>query len=443
MSLTNQKLFSFKERRNELISLVQQQHKDVSSGKILLFANFERDGYFYKQDSSFYYFTGLEEPAAVLCLDLATSQSMLFVPNFGKERAKWVAEAIEPDKEKAHALGFDAIEYLGKPCVGYQCHPFFTQPEYENFLRLVQEWLSKGEKVFTLNPTNASEYIEQRFVLQRIASTIPTFEHSLINISGLVAQLRRKKSKGEIEQLYKAIAITIDAQEAAINMLQIGKKEYEIQAAIEYHFIAGGGSAAFPSIVASGKNSTILHYMHNTKTLVSGDLVVIDIGARYNNYCADITRTYPVSGTFTQRQREIYTLVLETQEYIANIAKPGLWLSNKNHPDKSLNHLAKKFLEDRGYGHYFPHGIGHFLGLDVHDVGDSAEPLQVGDIITIEPGIYIPDESIGVRIEDDYWIVPDGVICLSENLPKQPDDIEEAIAQSRQFDNEQDEEGEA
>jgi Xaa-Pro aminopeptidase len=119
--------------------------------------------------------------------------------------------------------------------------------------------------------------------------------------------------------------------------------------------------------------------------------------------------------------------VLDTQNYIASIAKPGMWLSYKEKPDQSLNHLARAFIKEKGYDHYFPHGIGHFLGLDVHDVGDYTEPLKAGDVITIEPGIYIPEEQIGVRIEDDYWIVKDGAICLSEGLPKTADEIEEMV----------------
>jgi Xaa-Pro aminopeptidase len=121
--------------------------------------------------------------------------------------------------------------------------------------------------------------------------------------------------------------------------------------------------------------------------------------------------------------------VLETQEYIASLAKPGIWLSNKDKPEQSLNHLAKKYLTERGYGAYFPHGIGHFLGLDVHDVGDYSVPLREGDVITIEPGIYIPEENIGIRIEDDYWIVKDGVVCLSEFIPKRAEDIEAIVQQ--------------
>jgi Xaa-Pro aminopeptidase len=189
---------------------------------------------------------------------------------------------------------------------------------------------------------------------------------------------------------------------------------------------------AFPSIVASGKNGTVLHYNENKGALKDGELVVIDIGAELENYCADLTRTYPVSGSFTKRQKELYTLVLETQTYVAEQAKPGIWLKNPDKPDQSLHHLAYKFLEKRGYAKYFPHGIGHYLGLDVHDVGSYSEPLHEGDVITIEPGIYIPEESIGIRIEDNYWITKNGSVCLSENLPKEVEDIEMFMQQIAQ-----------
>jgi Xaa-Pro aminopeptidase len=246
--------------------------------------------------------------------------------------------------------------------------------------------------------------------------------------------MRRKKDMGEIEALYKAVEITMLAHEAAAHALGHGVLEGEVQANLEYMFTGSGARCAFPSIVAGGKNGTVLHYVENSDQVKNGDLVIVDIGAENDYYCADLTRTYPVSGKFTQRQREIYNLVLATQEYIAELAKPGMWLSNKEHPDKSLNHLAKKYLSDRGYGHYFVHGIGHYLGLDVHDVGDYTTPLQEGDVITIEPGIYIPEEGIGVRIEDDFWIVRDGVVCLSDPLPRTVEEIEHFMKEGLEAD---------
>jgi Xaa-Pro aminopeptidase len=131
---------------------------------------------------------------------------------------------------------------------------------------------------------------------------------------------------------------------------------------------------------------------------------------------------------FTPRQREVYSIVLETQEYIAGVAQPGYWISNKDVPEKSLQHLALDYLKDQGYDRYFIHGIGHFLGMDVHDVGDYKEPLKEGDVITIEPGIYIPEEQLGIRIEDNYWITSHGAVCMSEDLPREPHEIEEFMA---------------
>lgn len=186
--------------------------------------------------------------------------------------------------------------------------------------------------------------------------------------------------------------------------------------------------SCFPIIVGSGSNSTVLHYTENNNVLEKDDVVVVDIGARYEHYCGDITRTYPVSGKFTKRQKEIYNLVLAVQRYIEGIAKPGMWLSNKEHEDASLHHLAKKFLHEHGgYDSYFVHSLGHYLGLDAHDAGDYTQPLQSGDVITLEPGIYLKEEALGIRIEDNYWIVEDGNVCLSDQLPKDAEQIEELI----------------
>ena len=415
----------FKDRRNELVKMIQSKFAESAQGVVLLFGAFETHSVF-KQERSFYYLSGVQEPASAFTIDLSDNKSTLYVPNFGTERAKWVAGTLIPGQKDL--LGFDEIAYLGSKCKGYQCHPFFTSDEYADLISFVKQCVKEKRSIFTLNPQNASSYVEQRFILQRMQEMIPGLKELIIDISPLVASMRRIKHHQEIEYIYKAIDVTIDAQDAASRAIAMGKKEYEIQAIIEYMFTSRGCSIAFPSIVATGKNGTVLHYNDNNAVMQKGDLVVVDIGAEYNYYNADITRTYPASGIFNKRQKELYLIVLETQQHIADLAKPGMWVSNKEQEDKSLFHLAHKFLKDRGYDHYFPHGIGHYLGLDVHDVGDYSEPLKIGDVITIEPGIYIPEEGIGIRIEDNYWIVEDGNICLSEDLPRQPDDIELMMA---------------
>ena len=241
-----------------------------------------------------------------------------------------------------------------------------------------------------------------------------------------------------VARISRAIEITELAHEAAAQAIEPGILECEVQASLEYIMTASGSRPAFPSIVATGKNATILHYMANEAPLASGDLVVVDIGATQDGYCADLTRTYPVSGKFTKRQLELYKIVLDTQMYIADLAKPGMYLNHADHPEQSLHHLAKAFLKKHGLDQYFVHGIGHFLGLDVHDVGNVKEPLQENDVFTIEPGVYIPEEGIGIRIEDDYLIVKKGAICLSEHLPKDPAMIEEMVQEKLEDQHEQD-----
>lgn len=419
-------------RRRDLSSAVSQEYK--KEGIILIFAGFENERIRFRQESSFYYYTGITEPGCVAAIE-ADGKTTLWVPHTTTKRAQWVEADIPLTAENAKKFALQNIQFLGNQSLGYQFHPFFAPEEYESFIAFLQACLRTSRTIFTLNPTDAASYAEQRLILERLQKFIPTF--SVQDVSSLVHAARRRKDMHEIELLYRAIDITALAQEAAARAIAPDVNEAEVQASLEYMMTGSQARIAFPSIVAGGKNGTILHYSSNNTPLQEGDLVVVDIGAEYDYYCADITRTYPVSGTFTPRQRELYNLVLQTQQYIADLAKPGYWLSNKEQPDKSLHHLAKKFLDDRGYGKYFVHGLGHFLGLDVHDVGNYKEPLQEGDVFTIEPGIYIPEENIGIRIEDNYWVAKDTVVCLSEHLPKTITEIERLMREAKEGEHEE------
>jgi Xaa-Pro aminopeptidase len=420
-------------RRKELVNRVKAQHP-TKKGVILLIAGFEHEKYRFLQESSFFYCTGLQEPALVASLDLDDNTSTLYLPHCGVDRSIWLTPApVSLSQENSGTLGFTHVTYLGQKINGYQMSPFFSSADYEHLITRLTSVIAQGGSLFTCRPEIASNfYQEQRFILERLSTIIPGLTDHLIDISPLVANMRRVKTAEEVEYITRAIEVTAVAQEAAGKAIADGVNESEVQASLEYMITGSGATMAFPSIVASGANTTILHYHTNDRTMQHGDLVVVvDIGAQVQGYCADITRTYPVSGKFTQRQKELYKLVLEVQAYIANIAKPGMWLSNKDVPEKSLNHLAKKYLADHGgYDTFMPHGIGHFLGLDVHDVGDSTIPLQEGDVVTIEPGIYIRQEGIGIRIEDNYWIVGNGAVCLSDEIPKQMHEIE-ALVQER------------
>lgn len=427
LGITHQHDFSVNSlRRKDLLSSIKQTFPD-KDGLVVLFAGFENESRQFIQESSFYYLTGINEPGVVLVMDLQ-GNATLYTPKFDEARSKWIANSEQLTQTNSKQFALNEIKSLGSECKGYQFSPFFEQAQYQELISVLSGAVANGKSIFTLNPSSADQYIEQRLILERLKEFIPHYYSSVVDIAPLVAKQRRVKDMKEIETLYTAVEITSMAQEAAAKSIEAESLECEVQASLEYIFTAAQAQIAFPSIVGAGKNSTTLHYMVNKSVMKKGDLVVVDIGARYNNYCADITRTYPVSGTFTKRQREVYSLVLETQEYIAGIAKPGYWLNNADYPEKSLNHLAHAFLDKKGYGQYFTHGIGHYLGLDVHDVGDYKTPLQEGDVFTIEPGIYIAAESLGVRIEDDYWVVKDGVVCLSEQLIKKPEDIEAMMA---------------
>lgn len=419
----------YKTRRKELLNNIKQKF-NVTDGLLLLFSGFEHDRTVFRQDSSFYYLSGVTEPASALTASLS-GQTTLHIPNFGKERSRWIANSLEVSPEAAKQSGVDSIKYLGDRCAGYQLYPYFSQHEYALLIDMLKKHIQSQKPIFTLYPETPQHYFEQKFIIDRLKLFIPELGSVMHDVSDLVADLRRKKDMDEIEHLYRAVEVTILAQESAAQTIEDEVTEHEVQASIEYMFIGSGAKPAFPSIVASGKNATILHYNDNNNTCKTGDLVVVDIGAELNHYCADLTRTYPVSGTFTPRQKELYNIVLDAQEYIAQTAKPGMWLSNPQYPDQSLHHLAVKFFKKYGYDKYFIHGIGHFIGLDVHDVGDRTKPLQDGDVFTIEPGLYIPEEGIGIRIEDNYWMVKDQTICLSESLAKNPAEIEELMQKEK------------
>jgi len=415
----------FKQRRQKFIDNIKQSY-GASKGVVIISAGFEAERLAFRQESSFYYLTGIVEPAALLflCLD---GREILYLPRFSTARDQWVSVLLSgPDD--ARKVDVDRIAYLGKAVAGYSFKPIFTRENYENLLFDLASIVDGHAKVFTLLDRNNPGYFMHINLYERFCEWLPGLEECTEDISHLLHQDRRQKDAYEVDLIYKAVQVTNMAQRAAATMISPGKYEYEIQVAVECVFThVAGAIPAFPSIVATGKNTTILHYTQRNASLGHNDLVVVDIGAEYGFYAADLTRTYPASGKFTDRQREVYTAVLETQAYIESIAVPGMYLKNAQNPEQSLHHLAVKFLEKKGFAQYFCHGIGHYLGLDVHDVGDYQTPLQTGDVFTIEPGIYIAAESLGVRIEDDYVMADDGAVCLSYELPKQPDDIEKMM----------------
>ncbi|MFA6066244.1 MAG: Xaa-Pro peptidase family protein [Candidatus Babeliaceae bacterium] len=423
----------FKQRQHALIETIKKQYPE--QGLVVLWAGFERSSEPFTQESSFYYMTGINEPGVVFVMDMH-KKTMLFIPHYKQSRAQWMAHALEKDSKNLQTHGLDAIEYLGHPITGYQCSPIIKQQDYAFFIDFIKQHIASQHKIYTLNVNNQNAYIEQQLTLMQVEALVPEITPNLVDISAFIASMRRKKTPVELNALRKAIEITAIAHQAAAYAIEDGASEQAVIAGIDYIFAESGFQKAFPSIVASGKNGTVLHYHGSAKKMRDGELVVVDIGAKIDGYCADISRTYPVSGAFTARQKKLYDIVLETHTLVARLAKPGMWLSNKEKPEQSLYHLALKKLSSYGYGDYFTHGIGHFLGLDVHDVGNYADPLQEGDVITIEPGIYIPEESIGIRIEDDYLITALGAQRLSGQLPQDVNSIEKMVSEKDQEDDE-------
>lgn len=223
--------------------------------------------------------------------------------------------------------------------------------------------------------------------------------------------------------MQKAIDITGAGFAKAALALKPGMNETDVQDIIESEFKAKGArQLAFPSIVATGKNTTVLHYTRNNAVVQTGDLFLMDIGAEYDHYAADVSRTVPVSGKFTPEQRKIYEIVLKAQKAAMAKVKPGAYVREDVHAE------ARRVIEEAGYGEYFIHGTSHYIGLDVHDVGDYSQPLKPGMVISVEPGIYIPATGIGVRIEDDVLVTKDGYKNLSAGIPREIEEIERLLS---------------
>ncbi len=241
----------------------------------------------------------------------------------------------------------------------------------------------------------------------------------------IVDSLRLVKDEKEIAHLRRAIALTGAALEEAATLLRTGVAEHELQAAVERRFRAEGAAGpAFPSIVASGPNATVLHYRDNNRRSEKGELVLLDVGARWKHYCADISRTFPTGGKFTPRQREIYALVYGAQQKAFEKVRPGATV-------EEVDKAARDYLEEKGYAKYFLHNTSHYLGLDAHDAGDYKTPLAPGVVLTVEPGIYIDEEGIGIRIKDCVLVTEDGCEILSDFVPRGPSEVEAFVRRAK------------
>ncbi len=392
--LEREPLAEYRERRERLA--------EALGGVVVLFAAPVNDLVEFQQDDNFYYLTGFDEPEAILMLD-SNGDSMtesLFLPPRDLDEERWTGEKLGPGDEAATRIGVERVLDVGE------------------FERRLRDAADGTENVFTQASDDEA--------IARIRGILPDTQPG--DIQGAISRLRLVKAPTEIALIEKAVDITLAAHRAAAAAIAPEAWEYQAEAAIEYEFRWNGAERpAFPSIVGSGPFSTILHYDRNSRQMQDGDLVVVDIGAEYSGYAADVTRTYPVNGRFSNRQREIYEIVLGAQKAALARVRPGATLSSG--PD-SVHAAARDYINSRGYGEYFIHGTSHYLGLYVHDVGSTGTPLEPNMVLTVEPGIYIPEENIGVRIEDDVVVTENGYRMLSD-FPREVDEIEALMAERR------------
>ncbi len=312
---------------------------------------------------------------------------------------------------------------------------------------MLQQWIHLADAIYLDSnendrKNNLVRTAEYRFI-DEMKSRYPL--HQFLRAAKILKQLRAIKTKEEVVVIQKAIDITEVAFRRLLKFIKPGVFEHEIEAEIYHSFLSQRATGvAYHSILASGDNARTLHYTSNNNVCKDGDLILMDFGAAYGGYNADLTRTVPVNGKFTKRQKEVYNACLHLHDYAKSILKPGI--SILNYTDKVGVEATKQFLkigllnktdiknEDKNnpaYRKYLYHGISHHLGIDVHDLGTRTEPIQAGMVFTVEPGIYIKEESMGVRIENNVWITKTGNQDLFKNIPIKADDIEALMRQKK------------
>ncbi len=383
--------------------------------------------YVFLQEPNFYYLTGHnEEGAAILLVPAGAaergwhgSNEILFLPPRNPEEEKWNGPRMAPtDPDVQQKTGFASVEAFSNlkmrlTDLAQNYHEFWT---------------------LTAHPDDTG-YPHARESSTWITQSAPGI--ALHDAAPAIGAMRQIKSPGEIALLTKAIELSMDAQLAAMRIVRPGLYEYQVAARmVEIHAYGGCETEAYSPIVGTGLHSTILHFNELDALIQDGDVVLMDVGGQYSGYTADITRTIPANGHFTARQREIYEIVLGAQNAVLAAMKPGTTLGRQS--PNSLFKIAYDYInthgtdrEGRSLGRYFTHGLGHHIGLEVHDAGDPNRPLEPGMVVTDEPGIYIPEEKIGVRIEDDALITPTGYRLLTARLPRNVDEIEKIMAQAK------------
>ncbi len=379
----------------------------------------------FKQNSDLYWLTGIEQEDTML----------IFFPENPDAKYREVLVITRPNelKEKwdGHRLRIEEAQKIS----GIETIIFLDVMD-----AMLQPWIHLVENIY-LNTNendrkaNIIEVRDYRYAKQ-MQARYPL--HNYKRSAPILKELRAIKTAEEVEVMQTAIDITDNTFRRLLQFIQPGVMEYEIHAEILHSFLTQRATGeAYGSIIASGDNARVLHYTENNRECKDGDLILMDFGAEYGNYAADLTRTVPVNGKFTSRQKTVYNACLHLHKYAASILKPGI--SIVDYTEKigdeatiifqKIGLLKKSDVKnenpnDRAYRKYLYHGISHHLGVDVHDLGTRTEPIKAGMVFTIEPGIYIEEEKIGVRIENNFWITKNGNKDLMKNIPVEVEEIE-------------------
>lgn len=395
----------------------------ADNGTLVLFAPMELAGqnnlYGFRQEDNFYYLTGWKEAGAAIVIRSNPYEEILFLPQHNATQEKWTGPKLGPESPEApKETGFDRVASMDT--VRDELVKLLPQ----NRAVIYSDLGSEGQ---TAASTAPMEWL-------RRANSFPNYV-AFQDARPLLAQLRMIKDAGELQLIRKATDASIAAHQAAFKAIHPGVSEREISALMQYEFGKRGCERpAYAPIVGSGFYSTVLHYSDDDKVMKDGDVVVMDVAGEYSMYTSDITRTAPVNGKFSARQREIYNIVLGAQEAAIQAFELGKSKLERGNGSDSLYKATFDYLNTHGkdlhgepLGKYFIHGLGHHVGLNVHD---ASEPglLAKGMVFTLEPGVYIPEEKLGVRVEDLFYIDQDGkLVMLTKGLPRTADEVEAAM----------------
>lgn len=392
----------FKQRRQQLLDSLKE-------GTAILYSRGEETDMGYRSDGDFWYLTGLDEPGAILMLSpMAEWKEILFLPPRDVEVEKWIGWRPDITDSLIDAWGFDKIFRIDGSFDGF----IITNIRQSSILHLISALTAPSDPI--------SPDME---LYGKIAARIP--EVSIRNSSRYLENMRVIKSPGEVEAVRRAIDITYQGLTELFTAMKPGVTEFYLDGVLDASFKRQGTRfAAFDNLIAAGKNGVVLHYQRLGDTLRDGDLLLVDVGAEYRHYAADISRTIPISGKFGEEQARLYDLVYEAQQAAIAAVKPGVSFND-------LDDAAKAVIGKAGYAKYVQHSVGHQLGVEVHDRNNN-QRLEPGMIITIEPGIYLYEKGIGIRIEDDLLVTKTGCEVLSSSIPGSRPEIEAWLASLKQ-----------